>query len=86
MQLARVVGKAVSTTKHISMQGQRLLIVQPMGANGQADGNPVLAIDTLGAGIGATAIISSDGKAARKLLGNDQSPVRYTCIGLEDDK
>ena len=50
MQIGRVVGHAVSTVKHASMNGWRLLLVQPLLANGGEDGEPLLAIDHLGAG------------------------------------
>ena len=45
MQLARVVGHGVSTIKHPSMQGWKLLLVQPLTSDGKEDGEPLLAID-----------------------------------------
>ena len=50
MQLARVVGQAVSTVKHPTLKGWRLLLVQPLTPHGTEDGEPLLAIDNLGAG------------------------------------
>ena len=35
MQLARVIGNATSTVKHRSMQGWKLLIIQPLGPDGR---------------------------------------------------
>jgi ethanolamine utilization protein EutN len=44
---------ATATVKHPSMAGWKLLIVQPYGPDGQTpDGDPVLVVDALGAGIG----------------------------------
>ena len=85
MQRARVLGYAVATAKHPSMQGKRLILMQPLGPQDCPDGDPVLVVDTLGAGVGATAIISSDGRWARELMGTNQTPVRYTVLGLQDD-
>ena len=68
MQLATVVGHAVSTVKHASMTGWRLLVVQPLGTGSKPDGEPVLAVDNQGARPGSKVLISSDGKGARKLL------------------
>jgi ethanolamine utilization protein EutN len=79
-----VVGNAVSTVKHPSMQGWKLLVVQPMGAGNKSDGDIVLAVDALGAGRGETVIISSDGKGTRELLGSDTTPVRWSVIGIQD--
>ena len=84
MQLARVVGQAVSTVKHASLTGRRLAVVQPFGAAGKADGEPFIAIDPLGAGRGDTVVICSDGKGARELVGSQQSPVRWFILGIQD--
>ncbi len=84
MNLGRVIGQATSTVKHPSMQGCRLLIVQMLTANGGADGDPVLAIDTLGAGRGNTVMLTSDGGSVREMLGSNNSPVRWAVIGLQD--
>ena len=84
MQLAMVIGTATSTIKHHSMHGCKLLAVQPQLADGRADGNPVLAVDGVGAGIGETVMITSDGRGARRLVRSDITPVRWTIIGIRD--
>ena len=81
----RVVGNATATVKHRSMEGWKLLIVQPYGADGLTpDGDPVLVVDSLGAGTGETVIISSDGKGTRELMKSDVTPVRWSVIGIRD--
>ena len=84
MQLARVVGHATATVKHASLTGCRLLIVQPLGAAGGPDGEPLLAIDALGAAAGTTVVIVNDGSAIRELVGSKTSPIRYMVQGLCD--
>jgi ethanolamine utilization protein EutN len=84
MQLGRVVGHAVSTVKHPSLSGWRLLAVQPLTADGKADGEPLLAIDNLGAGISDLVILSNDGAGARELVGDKNSPVRWMVLGIRD--
>ena len=86
MQLGTVIGHATATIKHVSMIGWRLLVVQPLGVHRQPEADVVLAVDKHGAGIGQTVVLNSDGRAARELLGNDKSPVRWFVIGIEDDK
>ena len=66
MQVGKVVGRAISTVKHKSFQGVKLLLVQALDGKGQPDGDPVLTVDTLGAGPGMRVLISSDGKGARE--------------------
>jgi ethanolamine utilization protein EutN len=86
MQLGLVVGNVTSTKKHPSLHGWKLLVVQPMLADGvKPDGDPVLAIDNLGAGRGERVIITSDGKGTRKLMQTDQTPVRWSVVGIADD-
>ncbi|PQO45795.1 EutN/CcmL family microcompartment protein [Blastopirellula marina] len=86
MNLAKVVGTATSTVKHASMQGWKLLIVQPQMTDGVTpDGHPLLAVDAVGAGPGETVMITSDGQATRELLGFPKTPVRWTVIGIADE-
>lgn len=66
------------------MNGWRLILTQPLGANGQPDGSPQLVVDNQGAGRGDTVIISSDGKRARELVGTDITCVRWTIMGIVD--
>jgi ethanolamine utilization protein EutN len=66
------------------MRGWRLLVVQPLGADGQADGEPLLAIDSLGAGPAHRVILSNDGAGARELIGAKNSPVRWIVLGVCD--
>jgi len=85
MLLARVEGNVVATRKHPSLQGWRLVICQPIGASGESEGAPQLAIDSHGAGMHQQVIISSDGLGARREVGDDRSPVRWLVIGIVDE-
>jgi ethanolamine utilization protein EutN len=84
MQLAQVLGHATSTIKHATLNGWRMVIVQPLDAREQPDGVPIIALDALGSGRGDRVVISSDGKAAREMIGADNSPARFSIIGLAD--
>jgi ethanolamine utilization protein EutN len=85
MQLARVLGSAVATVKHPSMNGCKLLVAQPLAADERSvDGDPLLVVDFLGAGRGETVIITNDGRVARELLKNDTTPVRWTTVGIRN--
>ena len=85
MFIGRVMGTATATVKHPSMEGWRLLLVMALQADGQtAEGDPILAVDSLGAARGATVMITSDGIGARELLGSDTTPVRWSVLGIVD--
>ena len=81
MFLARVEGNVVATRKHPSFEGWRLVICQPINQAGEPEGVPQVAIDPHGAGMHQRVIISSDGSAARKVVGDDKSPARWMIVG-----
>jgi len=85
MNLACVIGHATSTVKHPSMQGWRLLIVQPLGVERSRDGVPIIAIDQLGSQVGQDVMITSDGKEVRDVMGTNTSPVRWMVLGQVDE-
>jgi ethanolamine utilization protein EutN len=85
MQLGTVIGHATSTIKHPSLNGWRLLVVQPLGASRGADGDPVVAVDRFGAGAGETVILDSDGRGARQYVGDPKTPVRWFVAGIVDE-
>lgn len=86
MFLARVEGNVVATRKHPTLDGWRLMICQPINNAGEPEGVPQVAIDPHGAGMHQRVVISSDGMAARKAVGSNQSPVRWIIIGIVDEK
>lgn len=84
MQFAKVVGRATSIVKHPTLKGWRMLLVQPLDVKGGPDGAPQLVIDNQGGGLGDTVIISSDGKAAREMVGSENTPARWHVMGILD--
>ena len=84
MQLGLVVGHATSTIKHPSLNGQRLLVVQMLTPDEKPDGEPVLVIDNLGAGLGGTVLATTDAVLIREMVGARNSPIRYSVMGLVD--
>lgn len=85
MLLARVEGNLTATRKHPSYEGWRLVICQPISRDGSPEGVPQVAIDSLGAGMHQRVIISSDGSATRKAVGDEKSPARWMIIGVVDE-
>jgi ethanolamine utilization protein EutN len=86
MLLARVEGNVVATRKHPSFEGWRLVICQPINNGGEPEGVPQIAIDAHGAGMHQRVIISSDGGAARLMVGDPKSPARWFVMGVVDEK
>ena len=85
MQIGLVVGTATATLKHPSMEGWKLLVVQPLLADGSSpDGDPQLAVDCCGAGRGETVMLTSDGASTRELMNSPSTPVRWSVLGIRD--
>jgi ethanolamine utilization protein EutN len=86
MQLARVIGTATATVKHPSLEGAKLLVVQPLMADGKApDGDPQISVDTVSAGPGDLVLITSDGRLLSDLLKSSTTPARWSTIALIDN-
>ena len=79
MELGSVIGRATATVKHPTFVGWRMLIVQPLGVNDQADGDPIVASDNRD-----RVILTSDGPAVREMVGADNTPARWAVLGLKD--
>ena len=80
MRIATIKGHITSTVKHKSLEGWRLLIAIPESP----DLAPQIVLDSLGAGIGQKVMISSDGSEARKMVGDQRSPARWSVMGIID--
>ena len=86
MQSARVLGNATSTAKHKTLENLKLLICQPIMADGETpDGVPLVAVDRFGAGAGELVMLTSDGSVIREMFGVQNSPIRWAVLGLLDE-
>lgn len=83
MILAKVVGTVVATRKDERLLSSKLLIVRPMSPAGKAEGNYLVAIDTVDAGAGETVLIVS-GSSARMAGGLKDCPVDAAIVGIVD--
>ncbi len=85
MRWGRVIGRATATVKHPSLDSQRLVLVQPLATGRQAEGDPMVMIDTVGSRHGDHVLMTSDGRAVRRILGSDNAPARWAIIGIVND-
>lgn len=84
MQIGQVVGTVVATQKHGKLDSAKLLLVQPLGLDARPAGTPVLAIDSVGAGVGEKVLVVIEGKAAGAALRRKAAPVDAAIIGIID--
>lgn len=84
MIYGRVRGSVVSTIHHSSIEGERLLLVDRLDADGVESGGYVIAFDAVGAGHGETVLVLDEGNGARQILGSEDAPVRAIVVGIVD--
>ena len=84
MQICRVVGTVVSTQKNRKLEGAKLLLVQPLTLDGRPRGVALIAIDSVGAGVGERVLVVIEGKAAGDALGRKAAAVDAAVIGIID--
>jgi len=83
MFLARITGTVVPAAKHATLEGCRFLVALRLEADGSTAAEPLVIIDWLGAGDGATVLVSTDGDIARERYGNT-TPARMVVAGIVD--
>ena len=84
MLICRVVGNVVATQKNRKLEGAKLMLVQPLGLNDAPRGVTLIAIDSVGAGIGEKVLVVIEGKAAGQALGRKAAAVDAAIIGVID--
>ena len=83
MLLGRVVGTVVSTQKDENLEGMKLLFVQTTDVKGQAQGGFVVAVDSVGAGVGEIVLYAS-GSSARQTQITQNKPVDAVIMAIVD--
>ena len=85
MQLARVIGNVVATVKNDSLSGRKLLIVQTVNKDLQPTGQPLVAVDSVGAGVGEL-VFWCRGKEASFPFKREDTPTDCTIVGIVDSE
>ena len=83
MIFARVTGNVVCTTKDEKLVGSKLLLVQPVDIAGAAKGNPLVAVDAVGAGEGEMVLLVQ-GSSARQTSRTSGNPVDAVIFAIVD--
>lgn len=85
MQLARVIGEVVATVKDPSLTGITLLVLQPVDTAGRAAGRTLVALDSVGAGVGED-VFYVKGREAAFPFYPGEPPADATVIGIVDER
>ena len=85
MLIARVIGDITATHKHMSHEGQKLLLVQPLELDQTTPrGDVVIAVDAVDAGQGQIVLLVTEGFSAMTSVGRPDSPIDLAVIGVID--
>jgi ethanolamine utilization protein EutN len=82
MLTAKVVDNIWSTRKTDLLNGYKLMLVEVLG--GRDDGQRVVAVDTVGAGVGERVLVAL-GSSARRMVGDDAIPTDAAVVGIIDE-
>ena len=83
MQIARVIVTVVSTVKNETLHGRKFLLVQTLNADLKPKGSPMIALDSVGAGVGEL-VFWCRGKEASFPFKRDETPTDCTIVGIID--
>jgi microcompartment protein CcmK/EutM len=83
VQLARVIGEVVATVKDANLTGMKLLVLQPLAPGGEASGRTLVALDSVGAGVGE-AVFFVRGREAAFPFYPVEPPTDASIVGIVD--
>lgn len=83
MIFARVTGSVVCTQKDEKLVGSKLLLLQPVDLAGAPKGNPLVAVDSVGAGEGELVLVVQ-GSSARQTSRTEGRPVDAVIFAIVD--
>jgi len=83
MQLARVIGEVVSTMKDANLIGITMLVLQPLAPSGEPAGRTLVALDSIGAGVGE-AVFFVRGREAAYPFYPAEPPTDASIVGIVD--
>lgn len=82
MELGIVIGNVVSSVKHPSYSGCKLMLVESVDTDLQPIGLTTVAVDAARAGVGDLVLVAREGRAAGDVIGRRHVPVRSVIVGV----
>ena len=82
MLTAKLIDNVWATRKAESLNGLKFMLAEVIGGSG--DGERMIVVDNISAGIGDRVIVCT-GSSARRMLGDDNIPVDAVVVGIIDE-
>ena len=83
MIVAEVIGTVVATRKDAGLAGAKLLLIRPVAADGKAAGKPLVAVDSVGCGVGER-VFYVKGREAAAPFAPAEVPTDAAIVGIVD--
>jgi ethanolamine utilization protein EutN len=82
--LGRVIGNITSTINHSFYDAKKLMVVERTAPDGTPLADYLIAVDTVGAGVGQRVLVLDEGSGARQVFSSKDAPVRSVIVGIVD--
>jgi ethanolamine utilization protein EutN len=82
--LGRVIGNITSTINHAFYDAKKLMVVERTAPDGTPLADYLIAVDTVGAGMGQRVLVLDEGNGARQVIGSKDAPIRSVIVGIVD--
>lgn len=83
MLLGKVIGTVVSTQKEEQLKGFKFYIVEQVDANNHPTGDTIVAVDSVGSGIGEV-VLYATGSSARQTKITENKPIDAVIVAIVD--
>jgi len=83
--IGKVAGEIYSTINHDFYNSKKLLVVDKLTLAGKSSDDYLIAVDSVGAGVGETVLIVDEGNSARQVVDDPNAPIRSIIIGIIDE-
>jgi len=84
LRIGKIIGTVVATRKDEKLVGTKLMITQPLTYKLEPIGEPIIAVDTVGAGIGEIVLFTT-GTAGRIAAKKLDAPIDASIVGIVDN-
>lgn len=85
MIIGTVTGEVYSTINHPFYDGKKMLVVEKATVDGTPSGDYLIAIDSVGAGVGQEVLVLDEGTGARQIVNSTTAPLRSIIVGIIDE-
>ena len=85
MIIGKVVGELYSSINHEFYNHKKILIIDKTTPAGLPEEGYLIAVDSVGAGVGEMVLVIDEGNSARQVVADPTAPLRSIIVGIIDE-